>query len=641
MKRKKILVGIIAGILLGLLLTSDIRSIVSMSSEPYETKSSQLSQEQSTDSQKLETNSGCGIIRILGNLKENWVKSGLKAQSEIKSLSGKRPTDPGGGTDGNQHLLPKLYNTTRFILHWTDDGSSVDHVPPQDLDGNGTPDIVEGFAEAFEYVWKFLINTTGFPAPPSDASESNDALNRNPDGKYDVFIYCFGYWGYAYPEQWPNSPSYSHIGVRNSLGNPKLRQVVAAHEFFHAIQFVYDCAEEPWWQETTATYMEGEVYPDVNDNYQYLLKWFLYCDTYGLEYTNVWHEYGNFIFAKRLSEDLGDEIVKEIWEEMISTNGTVAIENVLVGKNSSLVNEFSKFSTANFFLEDMYVDGADYRDFITGKTDFNGVWIEYQYNASIASNYTEINETNINRDCWMDRWATDYITMRLDPAKSRYKISFDGLDLTTNYLVKLVTKKDGVINETIFNLNGEKNGYLDLVYDSFDNVTLIIANAGNTETTKPSWRVTIEIVSEIIGVHDIAVTNITPSKTVVGQGYGLNLNVTVANQGDYTEVFNITTYANTTIIQIQTVTLESNASTTIAFVWNTTGFAPGKYILSSCVEYLPEETDTEDNIFTDGIVTVTVTIIFLEGPFYWNGVEYWIVRFERKSRPVRLVSNYY
>jgi parallel beta-helix repeat protein len=42
---------------------------------------------------------------------------------------------------------------------------------------------------------------------------------------------------------------------------------------------------------------------------------------------------------------------------------------------------------------------------------------------------------------------------------------------------------------------------------------------------------------------DILVLNVTPSKTVVGQGYSTNVNVTVANQGDYTETFDVTLYA--------------------------------------------------------------------------------------------------
>lgn len=611
------------GILLCLLLTSNVQSIGLTIPEP--SKIPKITEQiQSTAS---DSDSKCATIMILEGLEKNQKILGFERKSGLATLS-LRPTDPGGGIDGNQHLLPKLYNTTRFILHWTDNGSSVDHVPPQDLDGNGIPDIVEGFAEAFEYVWNFEINTTNFPAPPSDEAEPNDARNRNPDERYDVFIYYFGYWGYAYPEQWPDSPSYSYIGVRNSLGNPELRQAVAAHEFFHAIQFVYDCNEETWWMETTATYMEDEVYPSINDNYQYLPKWFQFCDTYGLEYTNGWHEYGNFIFAKRLSEDFGDEIIKEIWEEMVNTNGLVAIENTLLSKNSTLFYEFNKFTTANFFLEDMYTDGTEYRSFITGKTDFDGVWIEYQYNASTAADYVEINQSNVNWNCWMDKWATNYITMKLDPAKPKYRISFDGLDLTTNYLVKLVGKKGGVINETIFNLNEQKDGSLDLLYDNFDNLTLIIANAGSTATTKPSWRVRI-----ITGVHDVAITEIKLSKHIISQNDGLEISVKIENQGDFKEDVEVTIYANDTPIQEQTVILESNASTILCFDWETSGFALGSYKISAYVAPVPGETEVIDNTCTNG--EIKIVELFIKGPYYTSfGIEYWIAKL--KNRPVRI-----
>jgi len=42
--------------------------------------------------------------------------------------------------------------------------------------------------------------------------------------------------------------------------------------------------------------------------------------------------------------------------------------------------------------------------------------------------------------------------------------------------------------------------------------------------------------------HDVAVTSVVPSKTVVGQGYCLSINVTVENQGNFAETFDITAY---------------------------------------------------------------------------------------------------
>jgi hypothetical protein len=106
--------------------------------------------------------------------------------------------------------------------------------------------------------------------------------------------------------------------------------------------------------------------------------------------------------------------------------------------------------------------------------------------------------------------------------------------------------------------------------------------------------------------HDVAITDITPSKTVVGQGLTVKMDVNISNQGNFTETFNVIVYANTTSFATQTVTLTSGTSTTITFTWNTTGFAKGKYTISAITDTIPGETDIEDNTLTDGWIVVTV-----------------------------------
>jgi parallel beta-helix repeat protein len=105
---------------------------------------------------------------------------------------------------------------------------------------------------------------------------------------------------------------------------------------------------------------------------------------------------------------------------------------------------------------------------------------------------------------------------------------------------------------------------------------------------------------------DVAVLNVTTSKTVVGQGFPLSLNVTVTNQGNKIEAFNVTAYANTTVIQTESVLLTSGSSTTITFTWDTTGFVKGNYTISAYAIPLQGEKDTDDNTFIDGTVLVTI-----------------------------------
>jgi parallel beta-helix repeat protein len=106
-------------------------------------------------------------------------------------------------------------------------------------------------------------------------------------------------------------------------------------------------------------------------------------------------------------------------------------------------------------------------------------------------------------------------------------------------------------------------------------------------------------------VPDAAITKTTPSKTVVGQSYTVNIDITIANQGNYMENLNFTVYANTTAIGSQALTLTRWTSITITLTWNTTGFVKGNYTISAYVWPVPGETDIGDNRKEDGCVIVT------------------------------------
>jgi len=127
-----------------------------------------------------------------------------------------------------------------------------------------------------------------------------------------------------------------------------------------------------------------------------------------------------------------------------------------------------------------------------------------------------------------------------------------------------------------------------------------------------SWFHDIEISRDNIfqagtWTHDIAVTAINLSKTVVGQGFQMRINVTVQNQGNFTETFNVTSHANTTTIQTQTViNLASGDSRNITFAWNTTSIPYGNYTISAVADTITEEIHTDDNDLSNGIVIVTI-----------------------------------
>ena len=108
----------------------------------------------------------------------------------------------------------------------------------------------------------------------------------------------------------------------------------------------------------------------------------------------------------------------------------------------------------------------------------------------------------------------------------------------------------------------------------------------------------VPMVKRAPSAHDIALTNVSCSKTIVGKDFSLSLDVFVENQGSYLETFNVTAYANSTAIDmLSNMVLANGSSTTITLVWNTTSFAKGNYTVSVCATPVPGETYTADNTF--------------------------------------------
>jgi subtilisin family serine protease len=109
-----------------------------------------------------------------------------------------------------------------------------------------------------------------------------------------------------------------------------------------------------------------------------------------------------------------------------------------------------------------------------------------------------------------------------------------------------------------------------------------------------------------LAMQNIAIRDVLLQKTVVGQGFNVEIYVNITNQCNTTQNFNVTAYVNATIIQVRNVTLAAVSSTTLTFTWNTTTYAKGNYTVSAYASPIPNEIDTTDNTYTDGTIIVTV-----------------------------------
>ena len=107
---------------------------------------------------------------------------------------------------------------------------------------------------------------------------------------------------------------------------------------------------------------------------------------------------------------------------------------------------------------------------------------------------------------------------------------------------------------------------------------------------------------------NVAITDVSSSKFMVGGGYKVYINVTVQNQGWNAQTTNLRVYVNTTILATVTnLALAARSQVILNFTWQTMPAQKGNYIISSTADAVPNEPDTTDNNRAYGrIVKVTI-----------------------------------
>jgi len=168
----------------------------------------------------------------------------------------------------------------------------------------------------------------------------------------------------------------------------------------------------------------------------------------------------------------------------------------------------------------------------------------------------------------------------------------------TQFDTQTVTLLSGAFNDTLtftWGTTGASLGTYNITVEAIpvENETYIADNMKSLTVT--------------VGIHDLAVTSVTASPTEVEVGDLVTINVTVANQGIFTEqAFNVTVYANDTEIGTQNVTLTSGTSATLTFNWTTTGVSRDVYVIKAVAANVTGENKTDNNLFVDGEVAVGV-----------------------------------
>ena len=220
-------------------------------------------------------------------------------------------------------------------------------------------------------VWSSIVDQLGYRAPLTDGTRGGSPL-------FDVYLKDLGgdIYGFCAGEKQVKKRTGSGYCVLDNdfaaaqfpTGTPTDNlTVTAAHEFFHAVQYAYDYAEDPWMMEATATWMEERIATQVNDNRQYFPWSQIYAPYVPLDaFSNkAGYQYGNWVFWEYLSNNYGIGIVKKAWNEAGSLKkdggkySITALQKVL-RKKGGLTKVYAKFAAGNLTPAVNYPEGAEY-----------------------------------------------------------------------------------------------------------------------------------------------------------------------------------------------------------------------------------------------------------------------------------------
>ena len=122
-------------------------------------------------------------------------------------------------------------------------------------------------------------------------------------------------------------------------------------------------------------------------------------------------------------------------------------------------------------------------------------------------------------------------------------------------------------------------------------------------------------IREVVVFHDVAVKSVILSASKIYEGQILEIYVTVANIGNYTETFSVTACYDTTVIEAEIVSdLQSGAELSLTFAWDTTGVEADKlYAVSAEASEVFGEEDKSNNLIIGGIIRVRSYATLLVG----------------------------
>lgn len=351
----------------------------------------------------------------------------------------------------------QIYNTKHFRLHYTTDGSPSESVPSSDKDLNGVPDYIDRAAKILEedIYTKYHNKHHYFVPPPDSLGLKLDTTITGGSAHYDIYFSSLKTgitYGYVNPLHllFKNNPNSNLSNVSNtsymvlrsnfSEENDYLQlRATLAHEYMHAIQFGYSAYSTNWFSEMFATWAEDLIYPNAGENYPYLPTLINNMDTplnINIDDKNApkskW--YGTWLFARYMTEQTDDSIVKQIYMES-------ALKNL--DEPDMEIKAFDNILKAHY----QYSFGQLFNDFLISLVLMSNSQFYAPYIFNFAPKYKNyLNSSNKDTKLYSSDIQTDSIKIwdsKLDGDGELYRISADFHQIgSSNDSLHIKIKKD-------------------------------------------------------------------------------------------------------------------------------------------------------------------------------------------------------
>lgn len=414
------------------------------------------------------------------------------ARAEAESYLA-RPTDPAGPDNPDRaYSVPEATPICEgaVCVHYVP--GSNDAPSLTDSDADGRPDYIEIVLATTVKVHNTYVNA-GYRAPKGDGTRGGGS------NKTDIYIadigddrlygYCttdqkiprrgpFDAWAYCVLD---DDYAASEFPTNTALEN---LQVTVAHEYFHAVQFGYDIAEDSWFLEATAVWAEDELYDAVDDNLQYLRQSPLRfprvpMDTFGGSF-----HYGTWIFMRYLTERYPASqgglptIIRDMVRKMDGSAGAPdfysiqAVKAVLKQRGTDFPKIFAKFASGNRRPADTYSEGKVNR---------------YQP-SPLAKRYVLGRGQSKGDTIKPDHLTSS--TVRFSPAKQlrgniklRLQVKMPPVQ-QGSAAVAAIKMKSGKVRVVALKINGKGSGFKQLPFSAgkVKYIELTLANAGTSYT---------------------------------------------------------------------------------------------------------------------------------------------------------------